>query len=117
MKKGTLAGVLLAVLLMVMGGCAMMGTVRHEYFMRGQILDVNNNIAYLCIGSSDGASVGQELTVHRFEKIPGTSRAKSSFKKVETGKIKIIEIVDEHYAKAEVVTGEVKVNYTAELKR
>lgn len=117
MEKRSFASLLLVVLFVVMGGCAMMSSVEHKYIMRGQILDVSNNMAYLCIGSSDGARVGQELTVHRFDKMPGTSIAKSSFKKVETGKIKIIEIVDEHYAKADVVAGEVKTNYIAELKR
>lgn len=38
------------------------------------------------------------------------------FRKVETGVVKITEIVEEHYAKAVIVSGEVKINYAVELK-
>jgi len=86
--------------------------------MRGQILEVDDNIAYLCIGSSDGASVGQELTVVKHGRMPTPARfSEPRYKREEIGKVKIVEIVDEHYAKANVLTGEVKVNYVVELRK
>jgi hypothetical protein len=85
--------------------------------MRGQILDVNQNTAYLCIGSRDGARAGQEFSVYKFERIFSNPKMQvPSFKREETGTVKITEIVDEHYAKASILNGDVKVNYVVELK-
>jgi hypothetical protein len=112
--------VLVAVLLLLMAGCATLESAKHEYIMRGQVLEVNGDSAYLCIGSHDGAQVGQEFTVYRFVKVPNPySRpgAQYSFKREETGRIKITVIVDEHMATAKVVRGEVKENDVVELNQ
>ena len=97
-------------------GCAASNSVRHQYLMRGQILEMTNGTAYLCIGSSEGAKVGQEYDVYRFEKAESPGKQQSSYKREKTGAVKIIEIVDEHFARAEVVSGEVKENLFVELK-
>lgn len=118
MKKRTLVGLLFVTLLISMVGCATNSPTYHKYIMRGQILEVNDNIAYLCIGSSDGAIVGQELAVFKYGRMP--TPAKSSeprYKREEIGKVKIVEIVDEHYAKANVLAGEIKANYVVELRK
>lgn len=118
MKKRTLIGLLFVTLLIFMAGCATNSPTYHKYIMRGQILEVNDNIAYLCIGSSDGASVGQELVVFKIGRMPPPSRSSEPrYKKEKVGKVKIMEIVDEHYAKANVLTGEVKANYVVELMK
>ncbi|SPJ15894.1 conserved hypothetical protein [Syntrophobacter sp. SbD2] len=91
----------------------------HKYIMRGQILDVTGDTVYLCIGSSEGAKVGQEFAVVKFVKVPNPNPAKSPaphFKREETGVVKITEIVDEHMALAKIVSGAAKVNYMVELK-
>ena len=41
---------------------------RHKYLMRGQVLEVENKTLVLCIGTADGAEVGQELDVVRHER-------------------------------------------------
>jgi len=118
MKKRTLIGLLFVNLLVSVAGCATNSPTYHNYIMRGQIIEVNDNIAYLCIGSSDGASVGQELAVLKFGRMPPPSRSTAPrFKRDEVGKVRIIEIVDEHYAKATVLTGEVKANSMVELRK
>jgi len=119
MEKRTLISIIFFTLLIFMAGCAMNSPAGHKYIMRGQVLEINNNVVYLCIGSNDGASVGQELTVVKFDKIPVDSQKYVGpiFKREETGKVKILEIVDEHYAKATLLSGEVEPHYTVELKK
>jgi len=116
MKRTMLAGALFVTAL-TFTGCAKMEAANHQYAMRGQILDVNQNTAYLCIGSRDGARAGQEFSVYKFERIFSNPKMQvPSFKREETGTVKITEIVDEHYAKASILNGDVKVNYVVELK-
>ena len=118
MGKRNVISVLLMVLVLVMSGCASLQTAGHQYLMRGQILEVTGGEAYLCVGSKDGAKVGQEFSVVRFEKVlnPNPKSTAPYFKRAETGgKIKITEIIDEHMATAKILSGIVKVNDIAEL--
>lgn len=116
MNRMMLAGVLFVASL-TFAGCAKIDAANHKYAMRGQILDVNQNTAYLCIGSRDGARAGQEFSVYKFERILSNPKMQiPNFKREETGTVKITEIVDEHYAKASILNGDVKVNYVVELK-
>lgn len=85
--------------------------------MRGQILEVNGDRAYLCIGSADGAQVGQDLTVYRFIKTGRLGpRTSVNYKREEIGEVKISEIVDEHMANAKIISGQVKEHDVVELK-
>ena len=120
MKPRTIFSFLFSVLLLFMSGCATFESAKHKYIMRGQILEVTGDTAYLCIGSKDGAQVGQEYTVYRFVKVPlvktrGT--VNYVFKREQAGGIKITEIVDEHMATAQITRGEVKANYIVELEQ
>lgn len=116
MKKNMLFSILLVVLLFV-SGCARMDSAVHRYSMKGQVLDVSNDIVYLCIGSSDGAKIGQEYLVYKYEKLPSSPKVSTpKFKKDEVGLVKIIDIFDDHYAKATIINGEAKINYVVELK-
>jgi hypothetical protein len=110
---------LLAILVVIMAGCATMESAGHKYLMKGQILDVADNAAYLCIGSKDGAEVGQEYGVYKFVRAVNPNpkyAAQPYFRREKAGKIKITEIVDEHMAKATVTAGVVKANDFAELE-
>lgn len=117
--KDILKFTLFVILALMVSGCAGLQTAGHKYVMRGQILEVSDSTAYLCVGSNDGAQIGQELTVYRFDKIPNpnTKSTAPMFKKQEIGKIKILEIVDEHMANAKILSGNVKVNDVVETKR
>ncbi|MFZ2633741.1 MAG: hypothetical protein WA081_02240 [Desulfosalsimonadaceae bacterium] len=118
MKRKCIIGCLLA-WAAIMAGCANLDSARHEYIMRGQILEVSDNEAYLCIGRKDGAEVGQEYTVYNFRKTMFRNQKSPQFTylKEKTGTVKLIEIVDEHFAKAKILTGEAKRNYVVELSR
>ncbi len=116
MRKRALVNAFLAMLFIAVAGCA---TIEHGYVMKGQILDVTEGQAYLCIGSADGAKAGQEFPVYRYERLPygGSKGQYPSFKREEVGKVKINQVVDVHYANATVLSGDVKVHDVAELGR
>ena len=118
MKKKCIMGCLLA-WAVIMSGCATLDTAKHEYIMRGQILEASDSGIYLCIGKHEGAEVGQVYTVYKFERTVGALEKSPhpAFKKVTVGSVKIIEIVDDHYAKAQKISGEAKVNDVVELSR
>lgn len=87
--------------------------IHHGFFMKGSIIHTTDDGVYLCIGSKDGAVVGQELDVY---KITFTGQPKApSFKREKTGKVKITEIVDEHFATAAVISGKAEKNDIVEL--
>lgn len=106
----------LAVLLSL-AGCAGLESTGHKYLMRGQILETRDSSVYLCIGSHDGAQVGQELEIYKFDKIPGPHKNVTAFKREKTGTVRITEIVNEHYARAKMTSGYAKENYMVELTR
>lgn len=117
MRKTGMVNVFLAVLFIAVAGCATMQSVEHKYFMKGQVLDVSDGEAYICIGSAEGAKAGQEFSVYRYIRLAyGSSKQKSpSYKRETVGSVKIIQVVDEHYAKASVISGNIQVNDVAEL--
>ena len=90
----------------------------HKYYMRGTVLHATDGKIYLCVGTSDGAKAGQELTVVRFVNTGATSpKGGPMFKREEVGTVKITEIVDDHMADATVIAGQAKVNDLVELKK
>jgi len=116
MRRTAIVNVFLAILFIVSAGCATMHTVEHKYFMKGQILDVSGGEAYLCIGSAEGAKEGQEFLVYRHGKLPYNQKGGTpSFKREEVGAVKISQVVEEHFAKAKILRGDIRVNDVAEL--
>jgi len=104
----------LSVILMItpLLSCATAQKAYHKYLMKGSIIDTYDSDVYLCIGSKDGAEVGQELDVYKIRTI---SKARSTFQREHAGKVKITEIVDEHFAKAKVISGKAEKNDVVEL--
>ena len=110
MKNGMVVSTFLVILLLVMG-CATMEAARHEYLMRGSVLDVEDGTAYLCMGTEHGAKVGQVFTVHRYVHTPG---ARGGYNVDYVGTVKITE-VESHMAYAKILTGNVKANDIVDL--
>ena len=111
----SLRSVCFLVLFLPIAGCGGLEAVRHNYVMRGQILEMKGDTAYLCMGSRDGAQVGQEFTVFKYERQPSVHQGIESFKRKATGTVRTVQILDEHMATATIVSGEAKVNYVVEL--
>jgi len=73
----------------------------HGYLMKGSVIDANDSEIVICIGKKDGATVGQELDAYHI------NRSWAGYQKVYAGKIRIAEIIDEHFSKAKVQSGKV----------
>jgi hypothetical protein len=119
MKRKVLFKAFLMILIVTVAGCSRMESARHEILMKGQILEVTDNSAYLCIGSKDGAEVGDQFAVYKFTRVVNLDSKHAThpqYEREQVGKIKITEIVDEHMAKANILAGEVKPNYFVELE-
>ncbi|MDI1229282.1 MAG: hypothetical protein PSY14_16500 [bacterium] len=116
MKVKKILVMLFLTLLLPISGCAGLEATGHEYLMRGQILEMKDDVAYLCIGSKDGAQVGQEYSVYKFDRVISHPKVNiSRFKKAKTGTIRVTGIVDEHMATAQILKGHAKENYVVEL--
>jgi hypothetical protein len=103
-------------LLALLSACAT-NSPTHHYFMQGQVLSVQDQNVELCVGTAHGAEVGQVLSVYRNEPVHAAPKSpRVGFKRVPMGQVRIVEVFDEHYARAEIVSGEVHANDTAELQ-
>jgi len=95
--------------------------IGHTFVMRGQIVDITDGIATICVGHADGATPGQTLNVVRVTPIPrpsrGTGPITPSFRRDDIGSIKIESIVDEHFARARVMNGPIAMHDIVELRR
>lgn len=107
----------LALLLALAGTAhAAEGGFKHEVLMRGQILEAEAGSLVVCVGKQDGAEVGQILTVVRHTRAAHEHKSPAPrFRREAVGSVRITTLFDEHYATAEVVDGEPKVNDTVEL--
>jgi len=87
--------------------------IYHGTYMKGSIIHATDARVYLCIGNKDGAKAGQELNVY---KITYTGQPKKpAFNRNVVGKVKILEILDEHFASASIISGKADVNDVVEL--
>lgn len=117
MKSKIILTAILSFSIFSMAGCAMMEASRHQYLMRGQVLEVSGSEAYTCIGSAEGGKEGQEYTVYRVARsLAAPQKQVPVFNRQIVGEVKITEVVDEHYAKARVLKGDVRVYDVVQLK-
>jgi len=106
----------LTLALMSLSACSSLQRVGHEYLMSGQVVEVSGNEVVLCIGSGDGAKVSQELTAYKL--VPtnaGGPKNATRWERVKVGSVRVAQVIDEHFAKAQVTSGEVKVHDVVEL--
>ncbi len=91
--------------------------IYHKMLMRGQIVGVEENEVVLCIGSKDGAEIDQTLKVYRIVNENRAEEKANLFKRVYTGEVVIGSVIDEHFARASVSSGDVKLHDVVELDR
>lgn len=97
----------ISVLLVLLSACANSGFY-HKNMMRGQVVKADNNSAVICIGKNDGAKLGQVLSAFRINTVTEVDEGGEVFVKTPVGRIKIVSIIDEHFANATVVDGDVE---------
>ncbi|MBA4418054.1 MAG: hypothetical protein C0392_09115 [Syntrophus sp. (in: bacteria)] len=114
--KGIVLFASLLLTALLVSSCATAQKAYHAYSMKGSIIEASGAEIYVCVGTKDGATVGQELNVHRVTVIsPEPKEFRPTFKKEYTGKVRITEVLDEHFAKATIVSGKADVNSIVEL--
>ncbi|MBD8524412.1 hypothetical protein [Pseudomarimonas arenosa] len=90
-------------------------SMRHTHFMRGQVVEAQDQSLVICIGSADGASIGQQLDVVQHRRVRTGPKGMGRFEREVVGKVRIDAIVDEHYAEATVISGTAGKNDSVEL--
>jgi hypothetical protein len=82
------------------------------YCIRGGIMKITGSDVYVCVGSADGVTVGQEFSVYTVRvveppppSVPEPFPEHQYFKREYKGKIKITKIFGGHFAEAQVISG------------
>ncbi len=83
--------------------------------MKGRIIEILDSAVYLDIQAEDGVSLGQELNVYTAIIYNKDHVAIPASKGVQTGKVKITDILNEHLAKAAVISGKAEKGDIVEL--
>lgn len=106
----------LAIFSLVVAGCSNT-PFSHKYLMRGQVISTDNDSIVVCIGTSDGAEVGQVLNAYRNVMNDDNDEGADFFMQIEIGQVRINEIVDEHFAKVSILKGDIKKHDMVQLNR
>ena len=115
--KQTLAAALIMLALPVgLPATATAAGIGHSFIMRGSVVDVSDGKPTICVGKADGAKVGQTLNVIRMTTVPG-ARGGSGFRRKNIGQLRINAIVDDHFATATVIKGDVAKHDIVELQK
>ena len=93
----------------------------HRLLMRGGVVHSEGGTLVLCIGRAEGAEVGQVFKVYRstVRRAGGGGGRRStipSFIRSEVGTVRIDTVVDDHFANATRLSGDVRVNDIVELE-
>ncbi len=93
--------------------------IGHSWFMRGSIVAEDASGKVVCIGSDDGATVGQVLDVYRtiIHPNPGGKGAGPTYHRERTGHVRIDHVYDTHFAHVSVVDGAPALHNIVELRR
>lgn len=114
MSKMILTAALISVSTIFAVGCATLGSTYHKYLMKGSVISATGTEGVICIGSKDGATVGQSLKAYR---ATWKNEAKGpKYIRTDIGSVKIIEIIDEHFAKVAAESGKIEVGNIVELE-
>lgn len=118
MKIKTKIGLVIASLAMLSAVPAAAAGVGHSWFMRGSIVAEDAAGKVVCIGSDDGATVGQILDAYRVVQNPGPSKvAGPNVRRERAGHVRIDHVFDAHFAHVSVVDGAPAVHDIVELRR
>jgi len=93
--------------------------IGHSFFMRGSIVGEQAEGKVVCVGSEDGATVGQVLSVYRTVVHPGPSGKGTGpfYHREPAGHVRIDHVYDAHFAHVSVVDGAPAVHDIVELRR
>ena len=108
---------LMVVVLTMMSACAS-SPFYHQNFMRGQVVSLKGDNAVICIGSSSQVQLqGKSLSVYRVVYDAGRYEGYEEFRREYAGSIVLDSVIDEHFARATVVDGQIRKNDMVQLSR
>jgi hypothetical protein len=92
--------------------------IGHGYFMRGSVVGADSKGTVVCIGSADGAEVGQVLEVYKVSSHPGPNKLGTPlFHRNLVGHVRIDHVFDSHFAHVSVTDGHASKSDIVELKK
>ena len=91
--------------------------IGHTWFMRGHVVAMESAGLVVCVGRSDGAQPGQVLEVFRVEYRHNHKSNPPSYNRIKVGTVTITEIIDDHFARAQVTEGKLKKHDIVELRK
>ncbi len=89
--------------------------IYHENLMAGQVVRAEDNQVVLCIGNEGGAEEGMTFNAYRVTYEGAITEDTDEYLRTFSGTVEITEIIDGHFARAQVVSGDVKRNDMVEL--
>ena len=117
---------LTACVIFTIQACASIEKSFREHVIEGTIVNVEGSDIYVRAGLKDGVSEGQEFDVYRTAQpgwiasadtrgtenpLPETQPAQRQY----TGRIRIVRVENDHFSRAQTVSGTISVGETAEL--
>lgn len=91
--------------------------IGHTLFMRGQVVAMEPSGTVICIGRADGAQPGQVLEVYRIETRHNHKSPGPDYRRIKVGAVTVTEVIDDHFARAQVTEGKIKKNDVVELRK
>ncbi len=87
----------------------------HDNLKKCTIIDIDRNELVVCIGNKDGAENGQVFSVYRYS-IQKDDEA-YDYAREYIGKLAIVSVVNDHFARAKVISGAIQKHDIAELEK
>ena len=117
MKIRFLRVLVLGTAILWLAGCAN-SPFYHGQIMRGQVVQSTASDVVVCVGKRDGAEPGQLLSVYRVVFTEGVvEEGGSNWRRAPVGTVKIENTIDDHFAKARVIEGDIVKNDIVELQK
>jgi hypothetical protein len=90
--------------------------IYHEDLMAGQVVRADANQVVLCIGSEGSAEEGMTFNAFHITSDGSITGDDFTYSRTLAGTVVITEIIDRHFARAEVMSGNIQKNDMVELK-
>ncbi len=110
--KSAVSLILATFVIFLIVSCA---TVYQGSLRKGSVIEAFDSSVYLDIESKEGVSVGQELNVYRAILYNQGQPARPASRGAQNGQVKITEILNNHLAKAAVISGRAEKGDIVEL--
>lgn len=110
LKLGLIVGVVIS-----LSACANSPSY-HKYLMQGQVVSVDDTATVVCIGSSSNPINGKTYDVYRAYYGCGAQEGDDGYKYRKVGELKGGATIDDHFAHASLLDGDIRKNDIVEFR-